>query len=87
MRDGRVVLLSNPASFKVNDVTISLTATEVVTDVVSEEISRSTERRINRVQRGLRHVLSQRHMYPLFPAHPRVPLDLARLPAVCAECL
>ena len=50
VRDGRVMLLSNPASFKVNGVTVSLSTADVVADVLTEQIS--GKHRINRVERG-----------------------------------
>jgi hypothetical protein len=48
------VLLSNPSAFKVNDVTIALSTTDAVSDVATEEISKSKSgiRLGNRVQRG-----------------------------------
>ena len=52
VRSGRVVLLSNPSAFKVNDVTVSLCTADVVMDTVSEEICRTSGKRTNRVQRG-----------------------------------
>ena len=48
------MLLSNPSAFKVNDVTIALSTTDAVSDVATEEISRSSgARHGTRVQRGV----------------------------------
>lgn len=83
VKDGRVVLLSNPATFRVNGVTVALTSTDVVADTMTEQIARSGPHKVNRFQRVLQHILSQRNMYPVFPANRRVPLDCGRLKAVC----
>ena len=51
--------------------------TDVVVQLISRTCSKSTE--INRIDEALTNLVRQRSLYPLYPAHDSVPLDLSQL--------
>ncbi|XP_050190231.1 DNA polymerase alpha subunit B, partial [Myiozetetes cayanensis] len=81
----RVLLLPEPCTLEVAGVVLGLSSTDVLFHMGAEEISRSSGTS-DRFTRILRHILTQRSYYPLYPPSEELNLDLeaaalgARLP-------
>jgi DNA polymerase alpha subunit B len=76
----RVHCLSNPCTFKINEVVFGVTSTDVLFQISSEETNSNLEPG-SRLRRIAQHMLQQRSYYPLFPPPPSFPtnLDLKRM--------
>ncbi|KAJ1919106.1 DNA-directed DNA polymerase alpha subunit pol12 [Tieghemiomyces parasiticus] len=61
-----VVCLSNPAHFQLNEVNFTVTNVDVLFQLGAEEIARQPARG-DRLGRLAKHILDQRHLYPLVP--------------------
>lgn len=63
-----VVLLSNPATFCINEVTVGVNASDILMHLGPEEISRVGKVSGGRLARLAEHCVGQHSFYPLFPA-------------------
>lgn len=80
VKDKRVLLLSNPATFQLGELLVSMSTTDVMHHLLTEECSRETKViRTGRMTRGVRALIQQRSVYPLFPAREGTPIDLAHM--------
>lgn len=71
----RVHTVSNPCTFKINEVVFGVTATDVLFHMSAEETNGNLQPG-TRLARIAQHMLQQRSYYPLFPAPPMANLDL-----------
>lgn len=71
----RVHFVPEPCTLGLGSVTLGLTSTDVLFHVGAEEISRASSPS-DRFTRILKHILTQRSYYPLYPPQEDVPLDL-----------
>ncbi|KAH9305014.1 hypothetical protein KI387_009418, partial [Taxus chinensis] len=77
----QITCVANPSFFCLNEITIGCCTVDVLRHLSGEEISRIPEGNSNdRLARLATHVLSQRSVYPLFPAGSGLPLDLSVAP-------
>lgn len=84
----RVHCLSNPCTFKINEVVFGVTSTDVLFHMSAEETNSNLEPG-SRLRRIAQHMLQQRSYYPLFPPPPSFPtnLDLKRMENWQMPCL
>lgn len=71
-----IIMMPNPAAFAVNDIIIATTSADILFDMSAFEISRQkiSEAPSDRMSRLCKHLLDQRHFYPLLPASPTSPM-------------
>jgi len=72
---GRVHCLSNPCTFRINEVVFGVTSTDVICQISSEETNSNLEPG-TRLRRIAQHVVQQRSFYPLFPPPVSSPTNL-----------
>lgn len=75
----RLILMPNPAIFAINQVIIALTSSDILFDLSAYEISRQGSSAtdgltMDRMSRLCKHLLDQRHFYPLYPSNPSTPI-------------
>ena len=66
LSDRRVHLVSNPATIKVNEITIGLTSTDALMHLSTEEINQNLQPG-TRICRLAEHFIQQQSYYPIFP--------------------
>jgi len=71
----RVHCLSNPCTFKINEVVFGVTSTDVLFHISAEETNANLEPG-SRLRRIAQHMLQQRSYYPLFPPPPSLSMNL-----------
>mmetsp|Transcript_118648 Transcript_118648/g.232972 ORF Transcript_118648/g.232972 Transcript_118648/m.232972 type:complete len:169 (-) Transcript_118648:94-600(-) len=71
----RVHCMSNPCTFRVNEITIGATSTDVLFHMSAEEINSNLEPG-TRLRRIAQHMLMQQSFYPLFPPPLSFPVNL-----------
>lgn len=71
----RVHCLSNPCTFKINEVVFGVTSTDVLFHISAEETNSSLEPG-SRLRRIAQHMVQQRSYYPLFPPPSTFPTNL-----------
>ncbi|XP_019501138.1 PREDICTED: DNA polymerase alpha subunit B isoform X2 [Hipposideros armiger] len=82
----RVLFVSDPCSLSINGVVFGLTSTDLLFHIGAEEVS-SSSRTSDRFSRILKHILTQRSYYPLYPPQEDMAIDYehfyayAQLPA------
>ncbi|XP_013861716.1 DNA polymerase alpha subunit B [Austrofundulus limnaeus] len=69
----RVTLVSDPCSLLIDGVTVGLTSTDILFHMGAEEISCGTSS--DRFSRILKHILTQRSYYPLYPPAEELNMD------------
>ncbi|XP_056366125.1 DNA polymerase alpha subunit B [Oenanthe melanoleuca] len=79
----RVLLVSEPCTLDIEGVVLGLTSTDVLLHLGAEEIC-SSSGISDRFTRILRHLLTQRSFYPLYPPSEELPLDLEAQAALAA---
>ncbi|XP_064407763.1 DNA polymerase alpha subunit B [Latimeria chalumnae] len=79
----RVHFVSDPSTVNINGVLFGLTSTDILFHMGAEEISRSVGGS-DRFSRILRHILTQRSFYPLYPPAEEVNVDYECFQA-CAQ--
>lgn len=67
--------MSNPCTFRVNEITIGVTSTDVLFHISTEEINANLEPG-SRLRRIAQHMLTQQSFYPLFPPPISFPVNL-----------
>ena len=72
---GRVHCVSNPCTFKINEVVFAVTSTDVLFHMNIEETNSNLERG-TRMKRIAQHMVQQRIYYPLFPPPASTPTSL-----------
>lgn len=72
---GRVHCLSNPCTFRINEVVFGVTSTDIICQISSEETNSHLEPG-TRLRRIAQHVVQQRSFYPLFPPPVSAPTNL-----------
>ena len=76
-RGPRVHCVSNPATLKINEVTVGVTSSDVLFHISSDECNANLDPG-TRLTRIATHLVNQRSYYPLFPAAKGACLDLSR---------
>ncbi|XP_015974960.1 DNA polymerase alpha subunit B isoform X3 [Rousettus aegyptiacus] len=71
----RVQFVSDPCSLSVNGVVLGLTSTDLLFHMGAEEISSSSSGTSDRFSRILKHILTQRSYYPLYPPQEDMAID------------
>ncbi|KAM4617140.1 DNA polymerase alpha subunit B [Discoglossus pictus] len=71
----RVHFVSDPCTLSVNGVALGLTSTDMFFHMGAEEISSSAAGAPDRFSRILRHILTQRSYYPLYPPSEELNID------------
>mmetsp|Transcript_21166 Transcript_21166/g.42206 ORF Transcript_21166/g.42206 Transcript_21166/m.42206 type:complete len:637 (-) Transcript_21166:13-1923(-) len=71
----RVHCVSNPATFKINEVVFGVTSVDPIFSLTTQDCSAG----INRMQRMAQHLVQQQSYYPVFPAPNKANLDLRHL--------
>jgi DNA polymerase alpha subunit B len=66
-------LFPNPVQFTINEIVISITKADVISDMVRQQVSQK-----QRFQKCFKNILNQRHFYPIFPPNKKVNLDSTR---------
>ncbi|XP_006216761.2 DNA polymerase alpha subunit B isoform X1 [Vicugna pacos] len=79
----RVQFVSEPCTLSINEVIFGLTSTDLLFHMGAEEIS-SSSGTSDRFSRILKHILTQRSYYPLYPPQEDVAIDYEHLYA-CAQ--
>ena len=65
------VLLPNPAQFRINEIVFAVSSMDILFQLGTEEISRPSTNdtiKLDRLSKLTKHVLEQRHFFPVFPA-------------------
>ncbi|XP_062821380.1 DNA polymerase alpha subunit B [Anolis carolinensis] len=70
----RVLFVSDPCTLEINGVVVGLTSVDLLFHMGSEEISRSSSG-LDRFSRILKHILTQRSYYPLYPPAEEMNVD------------
>nr|XP_060614196.1 DNA polymerase alpha subunit B [Anolis sagrei ordinatus] len=70
----RVLFASDPCTLEINGVVLGLTSVDLLFHMGSEEISSSSSR-LDRFSRILKHILTQRSYYPLYPPAEEMNVD------------
>ncbi|XP_033030406.1 DNA polymerase alpha subunit B [Lacerta agilis] len=73
----RVLFVSDPCTLEINGVVFGLTSVDLVFHMGSEEISSSSSV-LDRFSRTLKHILTQRSYYPLYPPAEEMNIDYER---------
>jgi len=73
--ENRILCVSNPCTFRVNEVVFGVTGTDVLFHMSAEETNAHLESG-SRMTRIAQHLLQQRSYYPLFPAGGNTQLNL-----------
>lgn len=74
-----IKLVSNPSVISVNGVRIGVSTADVLRHMAAVELNaRTAGQDTDRIARLLRHVIEQASFYPLYPAHPEVPLHTSK---------
>ena len=73
-------MMSNPVTFSLNEILIFVTASDILYDLRREEVNVGKARGLDLLSRLPRHLIEQRHFYPLFP-----PVDRSLLPQTGTE--
>uniref|UniRef100_A0A8C2DKX1 DNA polymerase alpha subunit B n=1 Tax=Cyprinus carpio TaxID=7962 RepID=A0A8C2DKX1_CYPCA len=68
----RVTLAPDPCTLLINNVTFGLTSTDILFHMGAEEISSTSTERFSRI---MKHMLTQRSYYPLYPPAEEVNMD------------
>ena len=68
-------VVTNPVTISLNEIVVSISAQDVVYDLRKEEVTVGKPKEKNLLARLPRHLIQQRHFYPLFP-----PTDRTALP-------
>lgn len=71
----RVHCMSNPCTFRINEVIVGVTSTDVLFHMCAEEINSNLEPG-SRLRRVAQHLLMQQSFYPLFPPPASFPVNL-----------
>ncbi|XP_068117229.1 DNA polymerase alpha subunit B [Hyperolius riggenbachi] len=71
----RVHFVADPCTLCINGVVIGLTSTDLLFHMGAEEISSGSAGSPDRFSRLLRHILSQRSYYPLYPPSEEINID------------
>lgn len=84
----RVHCLSNPSTFRINEVVFGITSTDVLFHMSTEETNSNLEPG-SRLRRIAQHMLQQQSYYPLFPPPTALPmnLELTRMGKFGVPCL
>lgn len=69
-----VHLFPNPVQFTINEMVIAVANTDIITDIFKVQLNRKK----NRFEHCFKHILDQRHFYPLFPPAVGACLDSTR---------
>uniref|UniRef100_W5KVU8 DNA polymerase alpha subunit B n=1 Tax=Astyanax mexicanus TaxID=7994 RepID=W5KVU8_ASTMX len=75
-KDDRVTLAPEPCTLLIGGVTLGLTSTDILFHMGAEEISSATGS--DRFSRIMKHMLTQRSFYPLYPPAEEVNMDYER---------
>uniref|UniRef100_A0AAR2JS58 DNA polymerase alpha subunit B n=1 Tax=Pygocentrus nattereri TaxID=42514 RepID=A0AAR2JS58_PYGNA len=75
-KDDRVTLAPDPCTLLIGGVTLGLTSTDILFHMGAEEISSATGS--DRFSRIMKHMLTQRSYYPLYPPAEEVNMDYER---------
>lgn len=80
--EDQITLLTNPACFGANEVTVGCSTVDILKHLSSEEISRTSANAPSgeRIGRLATHLLNQHSYYPLYPPSDSVPLDTSLAP-------
>ncbi|KAG9475525.1 DNA polymerase alpha subunit B isoform X2 [Eleutherodactylus coqui] len=71
----RVHFVADPCTLSVNGVAVGFTSTDLLFHMGAEEISSGTAGAPDRFSRILKHILTQRSYYPLYPPHEEINMD------------
>jgi len=74
-KEKRVFCVSNPATFRVNDVVVGVTSADPLQALGTHETSQN----ISRMVRLSQHLVNQQSYFPLFPSGPSVSTDLGQM--------
>ncbi|KAM9302327.1 DNA polymerase alpha subunit B [Gastrophryne carolinensis] len=75
----RVHFVADPCTISINGVAIGFTSTDLLFHMGAEEISSASAGAPDRFSRILKHILSQRSYYPLYPPHEEMNIDYEAL--------
>ncbi|XP_056382925.1 DNA polymerase alpha subunit B isoform X2 [Hyla sarda] len=71
----RVHFVADPCTLSVNGVAVGFTSTDLLFHMGAEEISSGSAGAPDRFSRILKHILTQRSYYPLYPPHEEINID------------
>lgn len=66
----------NPSTFSINEITFSISSSDILFDLSMEEISRGQT--VDRMTRLATHLIEQRSFYPLFPSASKANVEWTR---------
>ncbi|KAI9788429.1 MAG: DNA-directed DNA polymerase alpha subunit pol12 [Piccolia ochrophora] len=67
-------LVSNPMTLSLNELTFGISSQDVLAELRQEEVFSAKPKTANMLERLSRHLIEQRHFFPLFPPTPRTRL-------------
>lgn len=67
------MLLGNPQTFKINDITIGVINTDIIKDICGSILTKSCSE--SKIDLSLKSVLQQRTYYPIYPGNPATPIE------------
>ena len=69
----RPILLSNPSTFKINDITVGVINTDIFKDMCGSLLTKQCSE--SKIDLSLKSILQQRVYYPLYPGNPSTPIE------------
>jgi DNA polymerase alpha subunit B len=86
-KENRVHCLSNPCTFRINEVVFGVSSTDVIFQISAEETNSNLEPG-SRLRRIAQHMVQQRSYYPLYPPPASMPtnLDLKQIDGFKMPC-
>ena len=69
----RPVLLGNPSTFKINDITVGIVNTDIIKDICGSILTKQCNE--SKIDLSLKSILQQRTYYPIYPGNPSTPIE------------
>jgi DNA polymerase alpha subunit B len=69
----RPILMSNPSTFKINDITVGVVNTDIFKDMCGSLLTKQCSE--SKIDLSLKSILQQRVYYPLYPGNPSTPIE------------
>ena len=69
----QVVLLANPQTFRINDITVGVVNADIIKDICGSIVTKQCNE--SKIDLSLKSILQQRTYYPIYPGNPTTPIE------------